>query len=212
MSQWNDQSVVLGKNCVIDDDVELGRVAGNIKDKKTVIGNNAVIRKGTIIYAGAKLGNRVQTGHNALIREDNIIGDNVKIGSGTELGPRNKIGNNTSIHTGCFLEDVTLGDNVFVGPHVTFTNDPHPSSPKYRDCFKGAEVSDEAIIGGGAIILPHVKIGKKAFIGAGSVVAKDVEDFSVVVGNPARKIKTINDISCNKNGIVHKPYEKYPIS
>lgn len=199
----------LGKNCVIEDGVEIGLMPKNtIKDARIIIGNNCLIRRGTMIYAGVRIGDNFQTGHNTLIREYNTIGNNVSIGSYTELGLRNSIGDNTRIHSQCFLEDVTLGKDIFVGPHVMFTNDPHPLCPTYRNCFKGATVGNGAIIGANATILPHVKIGKRSLIGAGSVVVHDVSPFSVVVGNPARKIKKISDIIC-VIGKVHKPYENY---
>jgi len=202
----NRSNIIFGKNITIEKDVEIGYGT----DRETVIGDNCILRKGTIIYAGARLGNNVQTGHNTLIREDNIIGDNVRIGSYTELAPRNTIGTNTRIHTGCFLEDTTIGNNVFIGPHVLFTNDPHPSRPQHKNCFKGAIVEDHAIIGGGVTILPHIIIGTCAFIGAGSVVTKDIPSNSVAVGNPAKIIKQLNTISCDKNGNQHNPYEEYP--
>lgn len=207
------KNVKIGKNSLIDEGVEIGRLHKGINEKKmaTVIGNNSILRRGTIIYVNVQIGNNFQTGHNTLIRENNIIGDNVSIGSNTELALRNRIGNNTRIHSGCFLEDVVLGKNVFVGPNVTFTNDPHPSCPDRRDCFGGAKVSDFAKIGAGVVILPHVKIGKHALVGAGSVVVKDVPDYAVVIGNPARKIKNVQDIVCKIKDKNHKPYEKHTV-
>ena len=154
------------------------------------------------------MGKGVSTGHFALIREDNTIGNHVTIGSFTELGLRNSIGDNTLIHSRCFLEDATLGNNVFVGPGVVFTNDPHPSCPEFRSCFRGVVVGDWAMIGGGVTILPGVKIGKRALVGAGSVVTENVTSRSVVVGNPARKIKKIEDIVCTRPEKIHKPYAK----
>ncbi len=204
------KNVKTGRNCLINEGVEVGRLYKGLKDNaKTIIGDNCVLRRGTVIYASVKIGNNFQTGHFVLIRQENIIGDDVSIGSSTELGLRNVIGDNTRIHSGCFLEDVILGKDVFVGPNVTFTNDPHPSCPHLKKCFKGAEVGDGAIIGGGVTILPHIKIGEHALIGAGSVVTKNVPDYAVVVGNPAKKIKNVFDIVCQREGGAHRPYEKY---
>ncbi len=203
------KNVTLGKGCVIEDNVEIGRL-GKVKKGtlRTVIGNNCHLRRGTIIYAGVIIGNNFSTGHYALIREGNVIGDNVSIGSFTELALRNRVGSGTRIHSRSFMEDVTLGKNVFVGPGVVFTNDPHPASPKYKWCFKGATVSDGAMIGGGVTVLPHVKIGRCALVGAGSVVTSDIPSRAVVVGNPARKIKNIEDIICRRHGRPHRPYAK----
>jgi acetyltransferase-like isoleucine patch superfamily enzyme len=201
-------NVVLGNNCIVEDFVEIGKIGKYTKKNYfTKIGDNCVIRRGTIIYAGVVIGKNVQTGTHAIIREQNMIYDNVVIGSATELGLRNKIGKNSTIHSSCFLEDVTIGENVFIAPHVMFTNDPHP---KYGEgeCYGGAIIKDNVIIGGGVVVLPHIKIGKYAFVGAGSVVTRDVNSSCVVVGNPARKIKEISDITCNRSGTTHKPYEK----
>lgn len=205
------KGVVLGKKCTIEDDVEIGR-AGKIKKglAKTIIGDFAHIRRGTIIYAGVKIGKYLNTGHYTLIREGNVIGDNVSIGSFTELALRNTIGDNTRVHSRCFLEDVTLGKNIFIGPGVLFTNDPHPpSGARFAPCLKGATIDDGAIIGGGVVVLPHVHIGKRALIGAGSVVVKDISAHSVAVGNPAKEIKKIEDIVCRRTTKPHRPYGRH---
>lgn len=201
-------NVTVGRGCIIEDNVEIGRPGKTKKVGNTVLGTNCHIRSGTIIYAGAIIGNSVATGHHALIREGNIIGNDVRIGSFTELALRNKIGNRTRIHSRCFLEDASLGNDVFVGPGVVFTNDPHPKGGKGDACFKGATVGNGAIIGGGVTVLPHIHIGKSAFIGAGSVVTKNVAPRTVVVGNPARKTKMIEDVLCRRMERVHRPYAK----
>lgn len=122
------KNVKLGKNIIIEEGVIIGLPPINKEDGEldTIIKDNAHIRANTVIYAGVQIGKNFQTGPNVLIREKNIIGDNVVVWHGATLNPDNKIGNNSRIHAGCFLEMVTLGENVFVGPHVVFTDDPHP--------------------------------------------------------------------------------------
>lgn len=204
------RNVTIGKNCIIEDGAEIGRTGVSKKALKTIIGDNCHIRRGTIIYAGTTIGNNITTGHFVLIREDNVIGDNVVIGSYTELGLRNTIGDNGKIHSRCFFEDVTLERDVFVGPGVIFANDPHPSSPQFRSCFRGATVGQGAMIGAGVTVLPWVKIGEHSLVGAGSVVTKNVPPRAVVVGNPAVKIKNVLDITCHRMGKPHRPYAKDP--
>lgn len=205
------KNVKLGKNVTLEEGIVIGLPPYNRKDGEleTIIGDNANIRRNTIIYAGVKIGDNFQTGPNVLIRENNVIGDNVVVWHTATLNPDNTIGNNSRIHAGCFLEMVTLGKSVFLGPKVTFTNDPHPIIPiDFRECWKGATVDDGAIIGGNATILPHVHIGKGAIIGAGSVVVENIPDNKVAVGNPAKIIKNASDIICKKGSKPHYPYKK----
>ena len=83
----------------------------------------------------------------------------------------NRIGDRVRIHSGCFLELVTIEDDVFVGPNVVFTDDPHPMNcPRYQECKGGAVVRRLARIGANSTILPGVEIGEGALVGAGSVV------------------------------------------
>lgn len=190
----------------VDEGATLGFPREDGKRSKTIIGKNTIFRAYTFIYSGVKIGNNFQSGPNVLIREENIIGDNVTIWHSTTLGPGNKIGNGTRIHAGSFLELVKLGKRVFIGPGVIFTDDPHPTNPSPRIHFGGAEVSDEAVIGANVTVLPHIKIGKRAVVGAGSVVTKDIPGGEVWVGNPARFLKRVEDVVCEVGGKAHFPY------
>lgn len=140
------------------------------------------------------------------------IGDETRIWQFTVILAQAKIGKNCNINSHCFIEnDVTLGDNVtvkcgvylwdgvhiednvFIGPNVTFTNDKKPRSKVYPDQFLKTIVKEGASIGGGAVLLPGICIGKRAMIGAGAVVTRDVPDDGVIYGDAARLQKLTNN-------------------
>jgi len=170
------------------------------------IGRDALIGPFTTIYAGSVFGDRLRTGQGASVREDNVAGDDVSIGTNAVLEFGNRIGSRVRIHSGCFLEMTTIEDDVFVGPNTVFTDDPHPANcPRYRECKGGALVHHRARIGANVTVLPGVIIGEGALVGAGSVVAGDVPPMTVVVGNPARVVKTVADLTCPP-GFFERPY------
>lgn len=205
--------VVLGADVTLDDFVVLGkppRDAG-ADVPRLVIGDGCTIRSFTTIYAGTTLGARVQTGHNATIREDNEIGEGSVVGTGSVLEYGNRVGAGVRIHSRCFLEWVTIEDGVIIAPGVTFTDDPHPACPRYKDCVGGATVRTGARVGAAAVIMPGVEIGRRALVAAGAVVTKDVPERAVVAGNPARVVADVDALTC-KAGLFERPYEWEPES
>ena len=144
-----------------------------LSDVQTIkIGENTRVWQFSVILPGAVLGDDCNICAHTLIENDVIIGNRVTIKSGVYL-----------------WDGITLEDDVFVGPCVAFTNDKYPRSKHYPDEFLRTVIKKGASIGANATILPGVTIGEGAMIGAGSVVLRDVEPYSVVVGNPARIIK-----------------------
>jgi len=203
------KNVTLGKNCIVEDFCEIGRAPLGTSDGelKTVVGANALIRSGSVIYAGVTIGKDFQSGHNVLIRERNKIGDNVSVGTNSCIEVDNIIGDNVRIQSLCFMEKAVLEENVFLGPSVTLLDDPHPNIPKGLDCMKGVTIRKGARIGGGVTILPYVTVAENSFVGAGSTVTKDVDKNYVVVGNPTHKLREVDEIICEKKGRHHKPYD-----
>ena len=172
--------LTIGKNCVIQDDV----IIGNSDNDEVIIGDNALIRSGSIIYSNVKIGNGFKTGHRAFIRENSEIGDNVLIGTNAVLDGNCKLGSNISIQTGAYITiNTTIEDNVFIGPWVVTTNDKYMVAGAK---LVGPTIKKGARIGANSTILPGVVIGEGALVGSGSVVTKDVAPGKIVVGNPAR--------------------------
>ena len=201
-------NVRLGEGCDLQAPCIVGkppRGAGE-GERELAIGAGAVIRPFTTIYAGSTFGARLQTGQGASIREDNVLGDDCSVGTNAVLEFGNRIGSRVRIHSGCFLELVTIEDDVFVGPNVVFTDDPHPMNcPRYTECKGGAVVRRLARIGANSTVLPGVEIGEGALVGAGSVVVHDVPAGAVVAGSPARVIKMVGELTCPP-GFYERPY------
>lgn len=141
------------------------------------------------------LGSNVQIFHPDLVNIYGCtIGDNTKIGSFVEIKETARIGKNCKIQAFAFIpEGITIQDGVFIGPHVTFTNDKYPKAVNEQGILKKSGewvvqktiVKKGASIGAGSVILPGIIIGEHATIGAGSVVTKNVPANATVMGNPA---------------------------
>ena len=190
-------NVRLGRNVQIGEYVVIGEPPRGRKpgDVETIIGDDAVIRSHTIIYAGNTIGRGFQTGHHVTIREDNQIGDDVSVGTGTVLEHHLRIENGVRIHSQAFVPEMTvLRSRCWIGPRVCITNARYPLSPNVKNELVGADVGEDAKVGANATLLPGVKIGRNALVGAGTVVIKDVPDDAVVVGNPARVVNTVRNL------------------
>ncbi|TLM98874.1 MAG: N-acetyltransferase [Actinobacteria bacterium] len=202
------ENVALGEGCDLQGPCIVGKAPRGAADgeRELRIGDGATVRPFTTIYAGSTIGARFNTGQGASIREDNVIGDDVSVGTNTVLEFGNRIADRVRIHSGCFLEMVTVEEDVFIGPNVTFADDPHPMGcPRYTECKGGATVRRLARIGANSTILPGVEIGENSLVGAGSVVVHDVPPNTVVVGNPAKVVKRIDELECTP-GFYERPY------
>lgn len=205
-------NVEIGEGAVLEPPLILGKPPRGKEpgELKLVIGAGAIIRPFTTIYAGSVLGDGVQTGQCVSIREDNEIGAGVSIGTGAILEFGNRVGDRSRIHSGCFLEMTIIEEDVFVGPRVVFTDDPHPMGcPRYKECLGGVTVRTLARIGANCTLLPGVVVGRNTLVGAGSVVTRNVPDDMVVAGNPAKVIKAVADLKCVA-GFFDRPYDWAP--
>ncbi len=141
----------------------------------TALVESSTIGNGTRIWAF------VHVLQGAQIGEDCNIGDHCYIEDGVRIGDEVVIKNGVSLWTG-----VTIEDRVFIGPNVTFTNDLVPRAKVYREEYDRTLVKEGSSIGANATLLCPITIGRHALVGAGAVVTRDVPDFALVYGNPAR--------------------------
>lgn len=149
-----------------------------------VIGDDATIRSGSVVYGDVVVGDGLSTGHNVLIREETRIGDDVLVGTSTVVDGRTRIGDDVSLQTGVYLPSrSTVGDRVFVGPRAVFTNDPYPLRTEAE--LAGPTLEPDVSVGANATVLPGVTIGRGAFVAAGAVVTGDVPPETLAVGAPA---------------------------
>lgn len=170
-------------------------------DEPTQIGNHTKIWHFSHIMKNVKIG------------ENCIIGQNVFIASDVSVGNYVKIQNNVSIYTGVICED-----KVFIGPSVVFTNVINPRSfIERKNEYMQTYLKKGSTIGANATLICGITIGKYAMIGAGTVVTKDIPDYALVVGNPARQIGWVSEngirLEFNQEGIAYckDSKEKYKL-
>lgn len=143
--------------------------------KSNSIGDRTRIWQYVVVLPGAKIGSDVNICSHCLIENDVVVGDRVTVKSGVQL-----------------WDGLRIGDDAFIGPNVTFTNDKFPRSKVFPEKFLETRIESGASIGGGAVILPGVVVSVGAMVGAGAVVTKSVPPYAIVVGNPARITGYVN--------------------
>ncbi len=155
------------------------------------------IAQNATVSDAAKLSENASIWDFAQVREHATIGKNTMIGSYAYIDANVQIGNNCKVQNRALIYDsAIIHDGVFIGPGAILTNDKNPRSitgsgevKNPKDWNKvGVEVLQGASIGSGAICIAPIRIGKWALVGAGAVVTKDVKDYALVVGNPARQV------------------------
>ncbi|HWK26336.1 MAG TPA: acyltransferase [Solirubrobacter sp.] len=187
---------VVGPGCEIQDGAILGkrstRATGPVEP--LVIGAGTLICAQAIVFAGARLGERVIVGDQAFVREDVTIGDRTVVGRGSTVENATTIGARVKIQTQVYVTAyMTIEDDVFVGPGVTTTNDDTMGRHDVSYALRGATLRRACRVGGGAVLCPGVEVGEEAFVAAGAVVTKDVPARGVAMGVPARVVRTVPD-------------------
>jgi len=168
-----------------------------------LMGAGARLRAGTILYAGSTIGARLETGHHVVVREQCTIGDDVSIWSGSTVDYACHVGSRTKIHCNCYIAQFThINEDVFLAPGVTIANDLYPGLSDSRAVMSGPYIGARARVGVNATILPFVRIGSGALIGAGAVVTRDVPDGGVAYGNPAVVRGSVADLVAIESRVV----------
>lgn len=191
------ENVILGENVELERYVILGEKTGRkIADLRLIIGDNAVIRSGSVIYLGTRIGPELRTGHNVVIREENVIGENLQIWSNSVIDYGCRIGNHVKIHCNCYVAQFTvIEDDAFMAPGTIIANDMFPGKQFPDLPLIGPTIKRGAQIGCNCTLRPGVTIGEYSLIGAGSVVTKDIPPRVLAYGNPARVVRSIDDIA-----------------
>lgn len=183
--------VVIGENSTIESHSILGHPSPLAEGIPLNVGKNSHIRSHSIFYQGSTFGDGLTTGHRVTVREKTVAGDNLQIGTLSDIQGHCSIGNYVRFHSNVHIgQKSTIGDFVWIFPYVVLTNDPHPPSSV---CL-GATVEDFAAIATMSVVLPGVRIGKGALVGAHSSVGRDVAPETVVVGAPAKFVCNAGEI------------------
>lgn len=181
----------IGANCIIGEYTADWFAKHKSDNEPLTIGNNSVIRSGSIIYSGNQIGDNFQTGHQVTIREKSAIGNNVSVGTLSDIQGNCTIGSYVRMHSNVHVGQLSRIDSfTWIYPYVVLTNDPTPPSNK----FVGVHVKPFAVVATGALVMPGIEIGQDSLVAAGAIVTKNVSDYAVVAGNPGKQISDVRKI------------------
>lgn len=186
-------NVRLGQNVTVEDFCVIGAPYKGWNGEETVIGDNAVIRSHTVIYAGNQIGNNFQTGNKTNIRELNQIGNDVSIGTLSVVEHHVVLEDGVRIHSQAFVPEYSvLKRGAWIGPATVLTNARFPLHPEAKHTLQGVTIGEQAKVGANCTLLPGVSIGSRSLIGAGSLVASDIPEGVIAFGQPARVSRAID--------------------
>ena len=154
------------------------------------IGAGSIVQDYAIIEKGVEIGKACRIGYHAVLREGTVLGDNSVFGTHSVSEGLNSIGHNTTIHSQCHItQGAKIGDWVFIAPGFIGANTKRIQHGRGYSLVKtGYEIGFGTRVGIGVIVLPGVKVGREALLGAGSLITRDIGDFKVAFGRPAREV------------------------
>ena len=179
---------------------------------------NYFVHESSYIDEPCQIGKGTKIWHFSHVMENSVIGENCNIGQNVVVSPYVKLGNNVKIQNNVSIyTGVVCDDDVFLGPSMVFTNVINPRSGVVRkEEYMKTVVRKGASIGANVTIVCGNNVGKYAFIGAGAVVTKEVPDYAIMVGNPARNIGWMSEFGerlnfdnsgvalCNNTGVRYR--------
>jgi acetyltransferase-like isoleucine patch superfamily enzyme len=173
--------VELGAGSVVGAHCELGHPAMDGRGALR-IGAGALIRSHSVLYAGSTYGAGLQTGHRVTLREGIVAAEDLRVGTLCDLQGDTAVGSHVRLHSGVFVaKGASIGDFVWVFPHVVLTDDPHPPSDGYN---AGVTLEPFAAVAASAVLLPGVRVGEGALVAAGALVRADVPPGMLCAGVP----------------------------
>lgn len=202
-------NVEIGDDTVICNDCHIGEpLAGYYRDEgyenpKTVIGPGSLVRSHAIVYASNIIGAGLVTGHRIILRAGNRLGAHCSLGNCCELHGDAVLGDYVRVHSDvCICEHARLDEFVWLFPGTILANTPTPPSAEQL----GPHIGAFTVVTVNVVILPGVDIGRHCLIGASSVVTRDVPEFTLAVGNPARNLGDVREFKKGEDGKSHYPW------
>ena len=194
------KNVSLGENCIIRQNVKLGDdvkvFPGAFIGENTTIGDGSIVQFGAFIENDCNIGSHTRIGTNAVLRRQTNIGDHSIFGSLSASEGKNWIGNNVLVHSQCHITTgIIIEDWVFIAPEFVGANDPnilHGRRHIERFVPKAPHIKFGSRIAVNVTLLPGVVLGRECLIGASTLVTKDVPDFHIAYGVPAKTVKAID--------------------
>ena len=182
---------VIGSHCVIGHP--------NPRSEQTLfIGHDSLVRSHSVLYAGSRFDDRLETGHHVTIREGTRAGHNLRVGTNSDIQGDCMLGHFVRLHSDVHIaKGASLGNMAWLSPRVQMTNDPLPPSTVQLETTLGPMVT----VATGALLMPGIAIGFGAFVSAASVVRSDVDALSWVAGDPAKRVASIERLISFEHGL-----------
>lgn len=187
---------VVGSHCVLGEPTaEYYRPDDGTRELvPCVIGEGGLVRSHTVVYSGVTIGDGLRTGHRVTVREGSVIGRDVQIGTMSDLQGDLSVGDHVRLHSSVHIGRLSVvEDFVWIFPFVVLTNDPHPPSDT---CLRGVSIRRFAVLATNSTVMPGIEVGEHALVGAMSLVTRDVDRETVVVGVPAKPRGSVRDVRC----------------